>query len=75
MAAADMWENEHDRELAEYAVGVRWLATSEIADGLKEKGMFANQNSACRLSDDFTRDRVLSHFKLATPAATGAPTE
>jgi hypothetical protein len=75
MVAADMWENEHDRELAEYAVGVRWIATCDVADGLKEKGMFANQNSACRLSDDFTRERVLSHFKLATSAVAQAPNE
>ena len=37
----------------------------------KETGLFANQNGACRLSDDFTRERVLSNLNLAATTVTG----
>jgi hypothetical protein len=65
LAATDMWEREHDAELAEQAVPVTWLRTREIADAYWAKGMFANQNSACRLSHEFTRTRLLEIFAAA----------
>ncbi|WP_306304855.1 hypothetical protein [Piscicoccus intestinalis] len=30
-----------------------------------EKGMFANQNSACKLRQEFTLERLAQHFHVA----------
>ncbi|BDO43808.1 hypothetical protein CELD12_32980 [Cellulomonas sp. NTE-D12] len=47
---------------AEYVVPVRWLRASPAERAYWEKGMFANQNSACKLRQEFTLDRLMSHF-------------
>lgn len=47
---------------AEYIVPVRWVETSPIDKAYWEKGLFANQNSACKLRQEFTLDRVGRHF-------------
>lgn len=49
---------------AEYVVPVRWLASYPRDRAYWEKGMFANQNSACKLRQEFTLDRLSQHFKL-----------
>ena len=33
-----------------------------IRDSYWEKGMFANQNSACKLRQEFTLQRLAAHF-------------
>jgi hypothetical protein len=62
VAAVAMWDNADKEEHAEHAVRVTWTVTRELDNAVWEKGMFANQNSACRLSDAFTRDRLLAIF-------------
>jgi hypothetical protein len=57
--------NAHDSELAEYAVPVKWLAEVPREKSYWEPGLFANQNSVCKLRNKFTRDRVLAHFGVA----------
>jgi hypothetical protein len=49
---------------AEYVVPVRWLAVNPKSEAYWEKGMFANQNSACKLRQEFTLDRLGQHFGL-----------
>jgi hypothetical protein len=51
-------------EFAEYIVPVVWDQTRSSADALWKQGMFANQNSACRLSSQFTIDEVSKGFAL-----------
>ncbi|MGH9043847.1 MAG: hypothetical protein ACRDVP_03245, partial [Acidimicrobiales bacterium] len=51
-------------ESAEYAVPVEWVVAVPRAEAYWEKGLFANQNTVCKLRSKFTRDRVLDHFGL-----------
>ena len=50
---------------AEYVVPVRWLRTAPAEDAYWEKGMFANQNSACKLRQEFTLERLGRHFGVS----------
>jgi hypothetical protein len=54
-----------DMERCEYLVRVEWVKTLPMDQGIWEKGMFANQNSACKLRSQFTIDRLTEIFKLA----------
>lgn len=49
---------------AEYVVPVRWIRANDQDQAYWEKGMFANQNSACKLRQPFTLDRLAEHFGL-----------
>ena len=49
---------------AEYIVPVRWIATRAADDAFWVKGMFANQNSACKLRQEFTLEKLAEHFQL-----------
>lgn len=51
-------------EKMEYAVRVEWLRARDKADAIWEKGMFANQNTACRLADVFTLATLVKQFGL-----------
>lgn len=53
---------ERDPERAEYAVRVRWLKTVPEAEAYWEDNFFANQNSACKLRNRHTIERVKRHF-------------
>ncbi len=50
--APHMWDNQQDPELREYGVGVEWLSTRDLDDAYRFEGMFANQNTVCRLRAD-----------------------
>lgn len=49
---------------AEYVVPVRWFVANPAPQAYWEKGMFANRNSACKLRQDFTLERLAHHFGL-----------
>jgi Endonuclease NucS len=49
---------------AEYVVPVAWLETVPASDAFWQPGMFANQNSACPLRNQFTIDKVIERFAL-----------
>ena len=51
-------------DMAEWVVPVRWMTAVPAAQAYWERGMFANQNSACRLRQEFTLDRLAEHFGL-----------
>jgi hypothetical protein len=59
-----MPENADNPEKSEYLVGVEWIATVPATEAIWEKGMFANQNSACRLRNRFTLDVLYKRFGL-----------
>lgn len=46
-------------------VGVKWIKTVPREQAIWEKGMFANQNTACALRSSFTRERVLESLGLS----------
>ncbi|HEX3783663.1 MAG TPA: hypothetical protein VHX38_28705 [Pseudonocardiaceae bacterium] len=52
-------------DTAEYVVGVDWIVTRPRTDAIWQRGMFANQHSACHLSNKFTIDRLTELFKLS----------
>lgn len=53
-----------DDDTDEYVVPVRWLEAQPRESAYWEKGMFANQNSACKLRQQFTIDKLYAHFGL-----------
>lgn len=66
LQAPSMDENADDPELSEYVVCVEWLKTLAIDDAIWEKGMFANQNTVCRMSSKFTLERLIDRFGLSS---------
>ena len=64
LQAPRMSENANDLRLSEYAVRVEWLKTVPREEAYWEKGLFAIQHTACRMSSSFTIDRVAHHFGL-----------
>ena len=57
-------DGDEDDNLAEWVVPVAWDLTVPREQGVWKVGMFANQNSACRLSQQFTIDQVTAAFGL-----------
>ena len=51
-------------ELCDYVVGVDWIKTLPTDEAFWQKGMFANQNTAVRLRDTFTIERLTEAFAL-----------
>lgn len=57
------WANDPDK--CEYFVSVRWLDTLPLDNGIKEKGLFGNQNTVCRPTSSkwrHTVDRLKRQF-------------
>jgi hypothetical protein len=51
-------------ETAEYVVPVDWISTRTREQAIRQKGLFANQNSACKMRNWFTLDVLYSAFGL-----------
>jgi hypothetical protein len=49
---------------AEYVVPIEWSETRPKADAIWQPGMFANQNSACKLRNKFTLDQLVKAFHI-----------
>lgn len=58
-------EPKPDQDTREYVVPVRFLVDIPLVDAFWTPGLFANQNSACRLRNQFTITTVARHFELA----------
>ncbi|MWA07606.1 hypothetical protein F8568_046320 [Actinomadura sp. LD22] len=58
----DIPADEQDRR--EWVVVVEWLNTVLREKALWKAGMFANQNSACKLRARFTIDEALRYFQI-----------
>jgi hypothetical protein len=52
--------SEHD----EYVVPIEWIKTLESGNAIREKGLFANQHSACKLRNRFTLETLNRRFGL-----------
>jgi hypothetical protein len=64
LSARGMGQHAGDAELSEYVVRVKWIKTVPKEQAIWEKGMFANQNSAARLRNQFTLTRLTDRFGL-----------
>ncbi|EFV14129.2 hypothetical protein [Segniliparus rugosus] len=49
---------------AEWVVPVEWFSTRPESEAYWEKGLFANQHSACKLRQEFTLERLADHFGI-----------
>jgi hypothetical protein len=52
-------------EFAEWAVPIQWTRAVPREQGFWKTGMFANQNSAAKLRQQFTIEQVLAAFEIA----------
>lgn len=50
------------QDVREWVVPVRWLKSTSRDRAFWQQGLFANQNSACKLRNEFTITEVCSHF-------------
>ncbi len=64
LKAKRMGENADDPEKCEYLVRTEWLKTKPLDKAIWDKGMFANQNTACKLRNNFTIERLIKYFEL-----------
>lgn len=62
--APEMAANADDPEMCEYLVRVEWLKTRPKEQAISRKGLFANENTACKLRDRFTLDTLTQEFEL-----------
>ena len=64
LEATQMGKNAADPDKSEYVVRVEWLKSVPAEQAIWEKGMFANQNSACKLRSAFTIEQLVKRFGL-----------
>lgn len=65
----ELSDSEAAGDTREWVVPVRWLVAHEADRAFWQKGMFANQNSACKLRQQFTIERLEDHFGLESGSA------
>ena len=65
LQAPKMSEHADDPTRSEYLVRVEWLRTRPREAAISGTGLFANQNTACRLRDETTIQRLVEAFELA----------
>jgi len=53
-----------DEDEAEYVVPVEWISTRAREYAVQRKGFFANQNTACKLRNQFTLNALYKEFNL-----------
>lgn len=62
---AEFIKNNYDNpEMCEYLVRIQWEKTNPENKAYWEKGLRANQNSAFKLKNSFTLERLVKHFGL-----------
>lgn len=64
LMASKMGENADDLDLCEYLVRVEWIKVVSRSSAYWEKGLFALQHTACRMTSSFTIERLSQHFRL-----------
>jgi hypothetical protein len=55
-----------DEDITEYVASVRWIREFPRENAIRVPGLFANQNSACRLRSSFTIETLTKAFDLDT---------
>lgn len=64
LSASNMDHHHGDLERCEHVVPIKWQTTLKREEAYWEKGMFANQNTACKLRNQFTLERLIKRFDL-----------
>jgi hypothetical protein len=64
LTAQSMDHDLDDPDKCEYVVPIDWLKTRPLEDAYWEQKLFANQNTAARLRDTETIERLEQHFEL-----------
>jgi hypothetical protein len=64
LEATTMDHDRDDPDHGEQVVRVEWISTVPIAEAYHETGLFGNQNSACKLSDQATISKVAQRFSV-----------
>ncbi|WP_222122605.1 hypothetical protein [Bacillus sp. FJAT-22090] len=64
LKAPNMLHDEDDTEKCEYVVKIEWEKHTLQGDAYWEKGLMANQNSAYKLRNQYTIDKVSEFFGL-----------
>ena len=64
LVAPKMGENLDDLDLCEHLVRVEWIKAVPKTKAFWEKGLFAIQHTACRLTSSFTIEKLSQHFGL-----------
>jgi hypothetical protein len=62
--APQMNENAENLDLCEYPVRIEWVKAVPKTEAYWEKGLFAIQHTACRLTSSFTIEKLSQHFNL-----------
>jgi hypothetical protein len=62
--APTMGKNADNLDLCEYLVRIEWIKAVSRTEAYWEKGLFALQHTACRLTSSFTIERLSQHFGL-----------
>lgn len=57
-------EGSDDPDNIEHFVPVKWIKTRTKEEAYREKGLFSNQNTVCKLRNRFTLDKLIEHFDL-----------
>ena len=58
------WDFTHENGEPEWLLPVRWIKTVSSEEAVWRKGMFANQNSACKLRNSFTINELYKEFGI-----------
>ncbi|MFC4440324.1 MULTISPECIES: hypothetical protein [Natrialbaceae] len=56
--------NKNNESLREYLVGINWIDTHLITDAYWKPGMYANQNTATKLRNQYTIEHLYQHFDI-----------
>lgn len=64
LKAPKIGENDDNLDLCEHLVRVEWAKAVPRTEAYWEKGLFALQHTACRLTSSFTIERLTRHFGL-----------
>ncbi|MFC8338292.1 hypothetical protein ACFUJX_15030 [Streptomyces rubiginosohelvolus] len=59
-------DDDTDPDAVEYVVPIKWLSTRVRSEAFKKPGLFANQNTACKLRNRATLDALYEEFDLGT---------
>lgn len=64
LKAMALHEHTVSQDIMEYAVRVEWEKAVPAGQAVWEKGMFANQNTVCKLRSSFTLERLYDKFDV-----------
>jgi hypothetical protein len=64
LKATKMGEYVANADLSEYLVRVEWIKAVPKTEAYWEKGLFALQHTACRMTSSFTIERLSQHFGI-----------